>query len=40
MPPGVRQFERTIPVHVLAREAELTRTQHEGLGKIEGLTLL
>ena len=40
MPPGVRRFERTIPVHVLAREAELTRTQREGLGKIEGLTLL
>ena len=40
MPPGVRRFERPIPVHVLAREAELTRTQREGLGKIEGLTLL
>ena len=40
MPPGVRQFERPIPVHVLAREAELTRTQREGLGKIEALTLL
>ena len=40
MPPCVRRFERTIPVHVLAREADLTRTQREGLGKIEALTLL
>lgn len=40
LPPCVRRFERTIPTHVLLREADLTRTQREGLRKIEGLTLL
>lgn len=40
LPPGVRRFERTIPTDVLLREVDLTRTQREGLGKIEGLTLL
>ena len=40
MPPGVRRFERTIPTHALEREAELTRTQCDGLGKMTGLTLL
>ena len=40
LPPGVRRFERTIPTHALLREADLTRTQREGLSKIEGLTLL
>ena len=35
LPPGVRRFERTIPTDVLLREVDLTRTQREGLGKIE-----
>ena len=34
LPPGVRRFERTIPTHALLREADLTRTQREGLSKI------
>lgn len=40
LPPCVRRFERAIPTRVLLREADLTRTQREGLCKIEGLTLL